>query len=917
MKFLLAILGVALCAFDVSAQFPPILRNQFTTNTSTAVISSLTADASPDGAADYIITLDASAGAVKKVLLNNLPGSGAGEANVGANLGIGYPISAPKTGVTLNFNTFTNNPTYLTVTSNANTFTWTFANSIVTNMALLNGVNTWTGIQTFSAIPVVPNNSFTLGTHTVGNYALGDAEGGAATTVVTVDGTDTTSSVAIFDAATGNQAIKTDGGLNYNAGTGLLSATGFAGDGSGLTNLGAANVAGTVANATNAATVTIVDGTDTTSHVLISDSPVGNLPVKTDAGLGYNAGIGQLTAVSYLGSGAGLTVDATAFSGNLSTSDTNLQLVANALDALNIAAGAGAPLNGTNHWTGTNTYDIPIIAAGIISTNGLQIVGLGPGTVAFEGATVNAFSNVLSTVDPTGNGLFLLPDVPGTNILALTSQLSTSVTNYWPVVNAGVGYGLDTNSVDNTAAIQAAINNATNDIGFAGATFGKRVFIPAGLYNVDGAINLYPGISLEGEAAPRSTGTRLYKNTSGPLLIVHAPSTVAIRNLSLASDAIATGAIGIVSSTNGTAMADLLIENVYLRLFSTAVWLTNASDVRIRGGGATINGVGYRLGPGDHHIVLDGVAIAGGSGATDGVLINGSTTTGIDILNSSFRTTLTYGIRATNNSVGGVGGLRMSFNEFESVTYPIYLNGTSEVINSALALGNTFRSAGTNIYANFVTGLTTMANRSTGNQPMIVIASTVRGLNMYGDDWPSTATPIVGTPSWGIFAFSNIVVSGTGTYVTAPNLYTPSLVYDPTTYNGSTNVMTRDDFRDAFHGRTNVFEFALSDESTALTTGVAKLTWRAPYAITLVEVRASVSTNSTSGIPTVDINEAGATILSTKLTIDANEETSTTAAAAAVISDASIADDAEVTFDIDVAGTAASGLKVKLYTTRQ
>lgn len=110
-----------------------------------------------------------------------------------------------------------------------------------------------------------------------------------------------------------------------------------------------------------------------------------------------------------------------------------------------------------------------------------------------------------------------------------------------------------------------------------------------------------------------------------------------------------------------------------------------------------------------------------------------------------------------------------------------------------------------------------------------------------------------------------------------------------------------------------VYEFALSDETTAITTGAAKVTWRAPYAMTVTAVRASLSTASSSGIPTVDINDSGTTILSTKLTIDANEKTSTTAAAAAVISDAAIADDAEVTFDIDVSGTGAAGLKVRIY----
>jgi len=107
---------------------------------------------------------------------------------------------------------------------------------------------------------------------------------------------------------------------------------------------------------------------------------------------------------------------------------------------------------------------------------------------------------------------------------------------------------------------------------------------------------------------------------------------------------------------------------------------------------------------------------------------------------------------------------------------------------------------------------------------------------------------------------------------------------------------------------------AASDETTALTTGTAKVTFRMPYAFTLSGVRASLTTAQTSGsIFTVDINEGGTTILSTKLTIDNTEKTSTTAATAAVISDAALSDDAEITIDIDQIGDGtAKGLKVVL-----
>jgi hypothetical protein len=106
---------------------------------------------------------------------------------------------------------------------------------------------------------------------------------------------------------------------------------------------------------------------------------------------------------------------------------------------------------------------------------------------------------------------------------------------------------------------------------------------------------------------------------------------------------------------------------------------------------------------------------------------------------------------------------------------------------------------------------------------------------------------------------------------------------------------------------------ACSDESTAITTGTAKVTFRMPYAFTLSAVRASVTTAPTGSTILIDINESGTTILSTKLMIDASEKTSTTAATAAVISDSSLADDAEITVDFDQVGSTIAGAGVKVY----
>ena len=119
-------------------------------------------------------------------------------------------------------------------------------------------------------------------------------------------------------------------------------------------------------------------------------------------------------------------------------------------------------------------------------------------------------------------------------------------------------------------------------------------------------------------------------------------------------------------------------------------------------------------------------------------------------------------------------------------------------------------------------------------------------------------------------------------------------------------------------GSPEAIQLAASDETTALTTGTAKVTFRMPFAMTLTAVRASLTTAQASGtIFTVDINEGGTSVLSTKLTIDNTELTSTTAATPAVISDTALADDAEITIDIDQVGDGtATGLKITLIGTR-
>ena len=143
------------------------------------------------------------------------------------------------------------------------------------------------------------------------------------------------------------------------------------------------------------------------------------------------------------------------------------------------------------------------------------------------------------------------------------------------------------------------------------------------------------------------------------------------------------------------------------------------------------------------------------------------------------------------------------------------------------------------------------------------------------------------------------------------------------TANGVTSLAfyTYDDGSDRILGFNTVqtipLLIAMSDELTPLeaaSTTVPFTTFRMPTAMTLTEVRSSVTTAPAGSTLTVDIHESGTTVLSTKITIDAGEKTSTTAATAPVISDTVLADDAEIELFLDVrdSSNAATGLKVTL-----
>ena len=113
-------------------------------------------------------------------------------------------------------------------------------------------------------------------------------------------------------------------------------------------------------------------------------------------------------------------------------------------------------------------------------------------------------------------------------------------------------------------------------------------------------------------------------------------------------------------------------------------------------------------------------------------------------------------------------------------------------------------------------------------------------------------------------------------------------------------------------GNTRYLEIRLLDKDTAHEAGAVGGEFRVPVAMTIVAAGMYFDTAGSGSVTTLDVKEGGATILSTKITVDAGEKTSKTAAAAPVVSDGAYAADAILTFVFDgiASGTAGEGLTV-------
>jgi hypothetical protein len=166
---------------------------------------------------------------------------------------------------------------------------------------------------------------------------------------------------------------------------------------------------------------------------------------------------------------------------------------------------------------------------------------------------------------------------------------------------------------------------------------------------------------------------------------------------------------------------------------------------------------------------------------------------------------------------------------------------------------------------------------------------------------------------------ANVITTSNTASTSASGIVELATAAETTLGTDTGRAVTPDGLAGSDFGKTVVTILVSDPNGDAITAGNGKAYWRVPSTINgynLVDVEMAVTTASTSGNPTVQIHNVTDTadMLSTSLTIDANETDSSTAATAAVINtstdDVATADMLRI--DIDAAGTGTKGLMVEL-----
>ena len=147
---------------------------------------------------------------------------------------------------------------------------------------------------------------------------VGSLTGTSSLVDLTAETLDSTCNILISSVPTGSQSVKTSSQLTFDAVAGILTATGFAGDGSRLTSLDASQLTGTLPNldgsslnniVSSAVDITATNTTNADHFILFSDTATGVEAIRSDTSLLYNPSTNTLTADTFSGNSTGLIGD--------------------------------------------------------------------------------------------------------------------------------------------------------------------------------------------------------------------------------------------------------------------------------------------------------------------------------------------------------------------------------------------------------------------------------------------------------------------------------------------------------------------------------------------------------------------------------------------------------------------------------
>lgn len=231
----------------------------------------------------------------------------------------------------------------------------------------------------------------------------------------------------------------------------------------------------------------------------------------------------------------------------------------------------------------------------------------------------------------------------------------------------------------------------------------------------------------------------------------------------------------------------------------------------------------------------------------------------------------------------------------------------------------------------------TFATPSTsGTAPNWSSAGTAHTLNLPLAATTSVTAGLISKSEYDIFNGKQATITGGATTITSSNLTASRALVSDASGKVATNSVTSAELGyvsgvtsaiqtqlgtkalTTLVGSPCEIQLAASDETTTLTTGVSKVTFRMPYAMTVTSVRASVNTQPTGSGITVDVKENGTSIMTTtKISIPATTKTSV-GSGTPVLTDTALADDSEISVDILAVGSTfgGSGLKVTIIGTR-